>query len=84
MLACHHSPQKVLHHGGILILPTKVVGMMVYRLLAEPVVYKKMVQHANDSIGALTHVDSFIDQVVDLSGNGLTYRTHMLLGAYRI
>ena len=34
-----------------------------------------MVQHADDGIGALPCVDSFIDEVVDLSRDGLTAHT---------
>ena len=34
-------------------------------------VLEEVVEHADDGIGALTHVDSFIDEVSHLSGNGL-------------
>ena len=65
-------PEDILDHDCILILPTTVVSVQVYRLLAQPMVYKEVVKHADDGIGALPHVDSFINQVIDLSGNGLT------------
>ena len=44
MLASHHPPEQILHHGDVLILPTTVVGMQVYFLLAQPVVCKDMVE----------------------------------------
>ena len=78
MLLGHDSPQQILHHGGIfIILPTTVTGVQVYHLLAQPMMLKK-----KDAayIGALPHVDSLIDQVVHLSGKGLTTpkMTHFL------
>ena len=69
VLVGHDSPQQVLDHDGILVLPTTVIGMQVYRLLAQPMVFKKMMEHTYDGVGALPHVDSFIDQVVHLSGD---------------
>ena len=38
-------------------------------------VHKEMVEHAYDGIGALPHVDSLVNQVVHLSGEGLTTHT---------
>ena len=75
MLPSHHPPQQILDHGGILVLPTTVIGVQVYCLLAQPMVCKEMVKHTYDGIGALPHVDSLIDQVVHLSGDGLTTHT---------
>ena len=49
--------------------------MQVYCLLAQPMVFKKMMEHTYDGVGALPHVDSFIDQVVHLSEKGLTTHT---------
>jgi len=72
VLAGHNTPEEILDHDRILILPTTVVSVQVYRLLAQPMVYKEVVKHADDGVGALPHVDSFIDQVIDLPGNGLT------------
>jgi len=69
VLAGHNTPEEILDHDRILILPTTVVSMQVYCLLAQPMVYKEVVKHADDGVGALPHVDSFIDQVIDLPGN---------------
>ena len=52
-----------------------VIGVQVYRLLAQPMVCKEMMQHTDDGVGALPHVDSLIDQVVHLSREGLTTYT---------
>ena len=71
MLASHHPPEQLLHHDGILILPTTVVGVQVYFLLAQPMVCEEVVKHADNRIGALPHVDSFIYEVIDLLENGL-------------
>ena len=71
MLVGHHSPQKVLDHDGILILPTTVIGVQVYRLLTQPMVYEEVVEHADDGVGPLPHVHCLIDQVIHLSGNRL-------------
>ena len=71
MLAGHHPPEEILHHDCIFILPTTVVSMQVCRLLTQPMMCEEVVEHANDGVGALPHVDSFIDQVIYLSGNGL-------------
>jgi len=49
--------------------------MQVYSLLAQPMVCKEMMEHTNDGVGALPHVNSLIDQVVHLSGDGLTTHT---------
>ena len=69
VLPCHPSPHKVLHHSCVLVLPTTVV---MHGLLSQPMVYKEVVEHADDGVRALPHVDSFINQVRHLSGNGLT------------
>ena len=34
-------------------------------------VLEEVVEHADDGVGALPHVDSFIDEVSHLPGNGL-------------
>ena len=75
MFGGHDSPLQVLDHDGILVLPTTVVGMQVYCLLAQPMVHKEVVHHAYDGIGALPHVDSLGDQVVHLLEEGLTKHT---------
>ena len=49
-----------------------VIGMQGYRLLAQPMMLKKMMEHTYNGIGALHHINSLIDQVVHLSGKGLT------------
>ena len=72
VLAGHNTPEEILHHGRVLVLPTTVVDVQVYYLLTQPMVYKEVVEHADDGIGALPHIDSFINEVIDLSGNGLT------------
>ena len=33
--------------------------------------YKEVVQHTDDGVGALPHVDSLVNQIVDLPGDGL-------------
>lgn len=33
VLASHYSPEQILDHDGILVLPIKVVGMQVYHLV---------------------------------------------------
>ena len=48
-----------------------VVSVQVYSLLTQSVVCKEVVEHADDGVGALPHVDSFINEVTDVSGNGL-------------
>ena len=54
------------------ILHNTVIGMQVCCLFAQPMVLKEVVEHTYDGIEALPHVDSHIDQVVNLSGKGLT------------
>ena len=49
--------------------------MQVYHLLAQPMVCKELMQHTDDGVGALPHVDSLVDQVVHLSGEGLATHT---------
>ena len=71
MLFGHDSP---LDHDGILVLPTIVVSVQVYCLLAQPMVHK-VVEHAYDGIGALLNVDSLAYEVVHLSREGLTTHT---------
>ena len=75
MLVGHDPPQQVLHHDGIFVLPTTVVGVQVYCLLAQLMVCKEMMQHTHNGIRALPHVYSLIDQVLHLSGDGLTTNT---------
>ena len=73
VLTGHNTPKEILHHGCVLVLPTTVVGVQVYRLLTQPMVYEEVVEHADDGVGALPHIDSFINEVIDLvGGNGLT------------
>ena len=86
VLVGHDSPQQVLNHDGIFILPTTVVGVQVYRVLAQPMVCKEMVKHTHDGVGSLPHVNSLIDQVVDPSGDGLTTHTKngTLLGCQEV
>ena len=72
VLAGHNMPEETLHHYRVLVLPTTVVGVQVYHLFTQPMVCEEVVEHADDGVGAHTHVDSFIDQVIYLSGNGLT------------
>ena len=57
---------------AFLILLNTVIGMQAYRLLAQSMVLKEVVEHTYDGIGALPYVDSLIDQVVHSSGKGLT------------
>ena len=64
-----------MHDGGILISPTTVFRMQVYRLLTQPVVLKEVVEHTYDGVRALPHVDSLVNEVVHLSGKGLTTHT---------
>ena len=49
--------------------------MQVYRLFTQTIVLKEVVEHTYDGIRALPHVNSLIDEAVDLSGKGLTTRT---------
>ena len=75
MLFGHDSPQQVLDHDGVLVLSTTVVGVQVYCFLAQPIMHKEVVEHGYNGNGALPHVNSLVDQVVHLSGEGLTTHT---------
>ena len=75
MLPSHHSLKQVLDHDGIFVLPTTVIGVQVYHLLTQPMVCKEIMQHTHNGIGALPHVHSIINQVVNLLGEGLTTHT---------
>ena len=49
--------------------------MEVNTSLAKTMKLKEMMEHANYCIGSLAHVYSFINEVIDLSGYGLTTDT---------
>lgn len=50
VLAGHDSLQQVLDHGGVLILPTTVIGVQVYPFLSQSMVCKVVMEHADDGI----------------------------------
>ena len=59
------TPQQVSHHDVVLILTPTVVRVEVDITLTKPMYSKEMVQHTNDSIRLLSHIYSFVDEVVD-------------------
>ena len=70
--AREHTPQQVSHHSTVLVLTPTVVRMEVNFLLAEPMYFKEVVEHADDAVSTLARVKSLIDEVVDLTGQSLT------------
>ena len=67
-----HAPQQVSYHDVVLILTPTVVRVEVDVLLAEPVYFQEVVEHTHHCISAFTHINCFIDEVVDLTWNGFT------------
>ena len=46
--------------------------MEVDVLLAEPLYFKEVIEHADDEIGSLTDVDGFVNKVINLTWDSLT------------
>ena len=62
-----HAPQQVSYHDVIFVLTPAVVRMEVDVQLAKPMYFEEMVQHTDDGIGPFTNVNSFVNQVIDLT-----------------
>ena len=65
-----HTPQQVSYHDVVLILTPTVVRVEVDVLLAEPMYFEKVMEHAHHCIRTLTHVNRLVDEVVDLAWYG--------------
>ena len=67
MKTSEHAPQQVSYHAFIL-TPTVVhMEEEVDVLLIEPMYFKEVIEHAYHRISTLAHVNSLIDEVVDLA-----------------
>ena len=62
-----NMPQQVSYHGVVFILTPAVVCMKMDFLLTEPMHFKKVMEHADDSVSSFTHVNCLINEVVDLT-----------------
>ena len=60
------TPCKVLHNVSILVLAWTIVCMQVEVDFSQTVCGKEMVDHADDTIGPLSCIHSFVNEVVDL------------------
>ena len=70
--ANHCAPHEVLEHGVVFVLSHAVVTVQVDVLLSQAVCREEMMEHTHDGIGPLADIHCFIDQVIDLPGDGLT------------
>ena len=61
-----HSRYPVSYYDVFVLTPT-VVRVEVDVLFAEPIYFEEVMKHAHHCIGALTHVNCLINEVVDLA-----------------
>ena len=62
---CHDSPEQVLHHRVVLVLPTTLVSMQASTGLAQTVVAEE-VQHADNCVCTLACIACLVDNKVPL------------------
>ena len=67
--ASEHAPQQVSYHDVIFVLTPTVVRMEV-NVLANPMYFKEVMEHAYHCISALTHVNCLVNEAVDLAWYG--------------
>ena len=67
-----HAPQQVSYHGVVLVLTPTVVSVEVDILLAKPMYFKEVMEHADDGIGSLTSLNGLVNKVIDLTWDSLT------------
>ena len=67
-----HAPQQVSYHSVVLVLTPTVVSVEVDILLAKPMYFEEVMEHADDGIGSLTSVNGLINEVIDLTWDSLT------------
>ena len=69
-----HAPQQVSYHGVVLVLTPTVVSVEVDILLAKPMYFEELMEHADadDGIGSLPIVNGLVNKVIDLTGDILT------------
>ena len=70
MQASEHAPQQVSYHDIIFVSIPTFVCVEVDVLLAEPMYFKEVMEHAYHCVSALTHVNCLINEVVDLAWYG--------------
>ena len=68
-------PAKVLEYVIVLILAATVVCMKMANFLARTMILKKIMQITNSSICSFSCCDGFVDQIINLPGQGLTTHT---------
>ena len=68
----HHSPDEVMEHRVVLILPHTIVRMQVHIHLSQTVLVEEMMEHANNCVSSLPCIAGFINEVVDLPRDGFT------------
>ena len=77
------SPDGMIRSGSSAMYYT-VVSVEVDILLAKPMYFKEVMEHADDGIGSLTSVDGLVNKVIDLTWDSLTahslHRWHTFLG----
>ena len=66
------APQQVSYHDVFILTPTVVRVEVEVDVLAEPMYFKEVMEHAYHHISTLAHVNSLIDEVVDLARYGFT------------
>ncbi|MCG8621416.1 MAG: hypothetical protein MJE68_05350 [Proteobacteria bacterium] len=67
-----HVPQQVSYHSVVLVLTPTVVSVEVDILLAKPMYFEEVMEHADDGIGSLAGVNGLVNQVIDLTWDSLT------------
>ena len=79
-LKFNFSPFSYLEYRVVFVLPCAVVCMEGQLALSKTVVVKKVVEEADDCVGALSRVTGFVDEVMHLPGNSLaTHSKHRTL-----
>ena len=68
-------PAKVPEYIIVLILTTTVVCMKMAKFLARTMILKKILQITDSSIYSFSRCDGFVDQIINLTGQGLTTYT---------
>ena len=82
----HHSPQQVLQHSIVLVLPGAIVCMEVALCFFEAKVLKKKVQQTNDSVRSFAGLNSLIKEEQGHLWNGFSHHTEdsALSGSFEV
>ena len=72
---CHHSPQEILEHGIVCVLPSAIVCMEMAFCLFEAKVLKEKVQQTNHSVRSFAGLNSLIKEEQGHIWNGFSHHT---------